>query len=168
MRVAQQGCGEPQSAVHPDGEPADALVAEPGETHDIEHLVGARQGSPGGGAEHAQLPPRGPRRMPRYISEEHAHFPRRMADPVQRTPSEVGDSAPGVQFEHEAQGRRLSGARDAEKRGDTARAGLEGEIVHRGRQVAAAGTGQSDGLEHRFSRGRYDRSAAGSVRTSAT
>ncbi|CAM5603101.1 hypothetical protein SAVIM40S_00806 [Streptomyces avidinii] len=72
---------------------------------------------------------------------------------MQRTAAEVGDAAARFEFEHEAQGGGLARSRLAEQGGHMPRAGLEGEVVHEGRGVGAVLAGESDGLEHRFSRG---------------
>lgn len=153
VRVAQQRGGEAESAVHAEGEGAEGFVAQGADTDEVEQGVGARGAHARGGAEHAQLPSRGTRGVPRHIAEKHADLAGGVGDAVERPAPEVGDAAAGFEFEHEPQGGGLAGAVGAEERSDATGPGLEGQIVHGGREVAVGVAGESDGLEHRFSRG---------------
>lgn len=104
--------------------------------------------------------------MSRHITEQDADLTGRVCDAVERPAPEVGDSAAGFEFEHQPQGGGLAGSLSAEERRDAAGTGLEGQIVHGGREVAVGAAGESDGLEHRFSRGEV-RPLGGSMGTAA-
>ncbi|CAM5329295.1 hypothetical protein SBADM41S_07967 [Streptomyces badius] len=152
VRVSQQRGGEPEPTVHPHRQSPQALVPEPGEADDLQHLVGPGGGYARGRAEHPELPPDGPGGVAGHVAQEHAHLPCRVGDAVQWPPPEIGDAPPGVQFEHQPQGRGPARAGSAQQGRDPSGRGLEGQIVHGGGPVATGGAGESDGLEHRFSR----------------
>ncbi len=158
--VEEQGAGIPEQrrcqgdpAFHAERQRAEALVPQAGDADDLEHGVGPGGGHPGGGAEHPQLVADGPCRIAGDVPEHHSDLTAGVGDPVQRAAAEVGDAAARFEFEHEPQGGRLARSRLAEQGGHMPRAGLEGEVVHEGRGVGACFAGESDGLEHRFSRG---------------
>lgn len=92
--------------------------------------------------------------MTGYVPEEHSHLTGGLRDAVQRSATEVGDPPPRLDVEHQTKGHGLAGAGGTEERGDGARPRFEGEVVHGGRTAAVGSAGESDGLEHRFSRGR--------------
>lgn len=154
MRVAEQRRGEAEPAVHTDRHRADALVTERGEADSLEQLVGPGGGHPRGGAEHTELATGGTSGVTGYVSEEHSHLTGGVRDAVQRSAAEVGDPPPRFDVEHQAKGHGLAGAGGTEERGDGARPGFESEVVDGGRKPAVGSAGESDGLEHRFSRGR--------------
>jgi hypothetical protein len=91
--------------------------------------------------------------MTGYVAEEHSDLTGRVGDAVKRVPPEVRDAPAGLELEHQTQCRRLAGTGRAEEGSSEALPGLERDIVDGGRLVSAVGAGQSDGLEHRFSRG---------------
>lgn len=134
------------------GERAEPLTREADEIHAFEQFIGARGRHPGHRTEHAQVSAHGTRGISGHITEQGSHFGGRAGDPVQRKATEIGDATPVVQFEHQPQGGGLAGARGAEKCRDLPGFGLEGQVLHRGRQIPAGVAGESDGLEHRFSR----------------
>ncbi len=151
--IAEQRRGQGDPALHPERERAEALVPQARDTDDLEHGVGPGGRDPGGGAEHPQLVADGPCRVAGNVSEHHSDLTAGVRDPVQRPAAEVGDAAARFEFEHEPQGGRLARSRLAEQGGHMPRAGLEGEVVHKGRGVGTWFAGESDGLEHRFPRG---------------
>ncbi len=154
VRVAEQCGGECQSAIHAQGERADALVPQSGEADGVEQGVGPGRGHSGSGTEHAELSAGRAGGVPRHVAEQDSHFPRRVRHTMQWSAPEVGDAASRLEFEHQPQGRGLAGAGRAQQCGDTAGSRFEREVVHGGRNSAVAGAGESDGLEHRFSRRR--------------
>lgn len=151
MGVSKQRGGEAEPTVHPHREAAQSLVPEPGEADDFEDLVGPGRGHTRGRAEHTKLPSGGTGGMARYVAEQDAHFPRRVGDAVQRPPPEVGNASPRVQFEHQPQGR--GPARPGAPSKAVTRPG-EPRRSDRSRRAERrdGGAGESDGLEHRFSR----------------
>lgn len=161
VRVSEKRGGETQPAVHARREGAEALVSETRQADDLQQFVRAGRGDSGSGAEHAELTTGRARRVTGYVAQQYADFAGGVADAVQGAAAEVGDAAPGFEFEHQPQGGGLAGTGRAEERGDAAGRGFEGQVVHDRGSVAAGGAGQSGGLEHRFSRGGGDRSAAG-------
>lgn len=151
--IGQQGCGEPDPAVHAERERAEPLVAQARDADDVEHLVRPGGRDPGGGAEHPQLTADRARGVSRHVAEQDADLAPRMRDPVQGATAEVGDAAARFEFEHEPQRGGLARTGRAQEGGHLPGAGLEGEVVHHGGEVSTGCTGESDGLEHRFSRG---------------
>lgn len=153
MRVAEEGRGEPESAVHAEREGAEPLVPEAVEADDVEHLLGADGRDPGDRAHEAELAPDRTGGVARHVAEQGADLAGRVGHLVEGAAPEVGDAPARFELQHQAQGRGLAGAGDAEQGGDPARPGLEGQVVHLGRTVAAGCAGESNGLEHRFSPG---------------
>lgn len=154
VRIGQQSRGQAESAVHRARQGADALVGEAGESYGPEHFVGPGRGNAGRRAQHAQLAPHGARGVSGDVPQQHTDLTGGVRDAVERAAAEVRDATARLEFEHQPQGGALAGSGGAEKGGDLPRPGIEGEIVNGGRAVAAGAAGESDGLEHRFSRGR--------------
>ncbi len=148
VRVGQQGAGQAESAVHAARQRAEALLTEADETDHFEDLVGSPRGNPRRRAQHAQMATDRAGRVARYVAEEYADFPRRMRDPVQGPPSEVGDAAPGLELKHQFERRRLARTGGPEERGDMPGARFEGNVVDSGRMRLAGIAGQSEGLDH--------------------
>lgn len=152
-RIGEQRRGQCDPALHAERQRAEALVPQARDADDLQHGVGPGSRYPGRGAEHPQLVADGPRGVAGNVAEEHSDLTTGVRDPVQRAAAEVGDAAARFEFEHEPQCGGLARSRIAEQGGHMPRAGLEGEVVHEGRGVGAGLAGESDGLEHRFSRG---------------
>lgn len=136
MRVAQQGGGEAESAVHAEGEGAQRFVAQGADADQVEQNVGTRGGHAGGGAEHPELSLGGARGVARHVAEQDADLTGGVGDAVEGPAPEVGDSAAGFEFEHQPQGGGLAGALGAEQGRDAAGRGIKGQIVHGGREIA--------------------------------
>ncbi|GAA3079996.1 hypothetical protein GCM10020254_25350 [Streptomyces goshikiensis] len=151
--VGEQRGGEGDPAFHAERERPEAVVAQARDADDFQQGVGPGGRHPGGGAEHPQLVAYGPGRVAGDVAEQDADLTARVRDPVQRAAAEIRDPSARFEFEHEPQRGGLARARLAEQGGHAPWAGLEGEVVHEGREVGAGCAGESDGLEHRFSRG---------------
>ncbi|OSY50124.1 hypothetical protein BG846_04234 [Streptomyces fradiae ATCC 10745 = DSM 40063] len=154
VRVAQQGCREAESAVHATGEGVEPLVGERVEADGVDQVVSAGGGDARDGAEHPELAAHGARGVPGHVAEEDADLAHRMGDAVEGPSAEVGDASALFEAEHQAQRGGLARSGGAEEGGDLTGPGLEGEVLHGRRAVPARGAGESDCLEHRFSRGR--------------
>lgn len=151
--VGEQGRGQRDAALHAGRERTEPLVAQAADADDLHHQVRPGGRDADGGAEHAQLVADRPGRVSGDVAEEDADLTAGMGDPVQRAAAEVGDASARFEFEHEPQRGGLARARLAEQGGHASRAGLEGEVVDEGREFSTGCAGESDGLEHRFSRG---------------
>ncbi len=148
VRVRQEGAGQAQAAVQTAGQGAEAFVAQAHQAHRFEYFVSAPGRDPGGRAQHAEMSADRAGRVPRHVAQQHTDLVRGVRDAVQGAAPEVGDPTPALQFEHQPQRRRLSGARCSEQRGDAARVRFEGDVVDGGRLLFAGDAGQSDGLDH--------------------
>ncbi len=152
VRVADEGGGQAQAAVHPAGELAHALFGQSAEADEVEDVVGAGGGDAGGGAEHAQMAAGGAGGVGGGVAQEDAEFAGGVGDAVQGAAAEEGDAAAAFELQHQAQGGGLARGGRAEEDGHLARPCFEAQVVDGGREFAAGGAGQSDGLDHRVPR----------------
>lgn len=161
VRIREKRAGEAEAPVHASRERAEPLLPQADDADDFEDLVRTLHRHACGRAQHTQLSAYGAGRMPLDLAEQHADFSGGMGDAVQGAASEMRDSTALLEFEHQPDRRRLAGRAGAEQRRDATRRRLEGHVVDSGRELLAGIAGQSEGLDHRFSRRMCDRSAAG-------
>jgi hypothetical protein len=152
VRIAEQGDGQPQPAVHAARERPEPLVGKAAQTDDLQHVLGTADGHAGDGGEHPQVAARRAPGVTRDIAQQGADLPCGVGHPGQLPPAEQRDAASWCQLEQQPQGGGLSCSFRAQQRGDLAGARLEAEIVNGQRPTAPGRTGESDGLDHRFSR----------------
>ena len=131
--VRDQCAGQPEASVHAAGEGAEPFVAQACEVDRLQDLVGAPDRDAGRRAQHAHMTAPRARRVSRDVSQQYADLVRGVGDAVQGAPSEVGETATVLQFEHESERGRLARAGRSEQCGDAARPGLEGDVVDGGR-----------------------------------
>jgi hypothetical protein len=98
VRVAEQGRGEAEPAVHTEREGAERLIGQTAEAHGIEHVVGAVRGHPGSRTEHPQVAARRTGRVTGNVAEEHTDLTERLRHEVQGTSPEEGDAPSGLEL----------------------------------------------------------------------